>query len=437
VVKTVRIIRGLAAVAWLLTAASSAWGQRVQFATPVAPQSQPPTYAAPAPSYVQPPAGSPYPAPTLTTPSTTIAPPPTYAAPPGATLGAPSVAPLYTPPAGTVAPGVAAPGQAAGVPPPTWDPYATPEGTPSALLQEDPYFQGAGPALGATTMQKFLQHVELDYHWFAGHNGPEHNKSLGINDVELSATFAFPMFRNAETPLLITPGFAVHYWEGPASGFPLSADDPPPADLPPQTFDAYLDAAWNPQITAWLGAELDFRIGVYSDFKRVAADSLRYTGKGMAVLTLSPGVTIKAGVWYLDRNRVKILPAGGICWTPNPDVYFNILFPNPKIGRKLTTWGSTEWWIYGSGEYGGGRWAIKRNNGLPPNPFYPDTNGTYTTFDYNDIRIALGLEFNTMRRLHGMFEVGGAFGRELVYQDNLPRTFKPDSTVFLRAGLAY
>ena len=69
-------------------------------------------------------------------------------------------------------------------------------------------------------------------------------------------------------------------------------------------------------------------------------------GKGLAVLTFSPSIKIKAGVWYLDRVVVKILPAGGICWTPNPDVYFDILFPNPKIGKRLTTWGNTDWWIY-------------------------------------------------------------------------------------------
>ena len=58
-------------------------------------------------------------------------------------------------------------------------------------------------------------------------------------------------------------------------------------------------------------------------------------------------------------------------------------------------------------------------------------------FDYNDIRVAVGLEFNTLKQLHGMFEVGGAFSREVVYQSGLPHAFYPNNTVFLRAGLAY
>jgi hypothetical protein len=61
---------------------------------------------------------------------------------------------------------------------------------------------------------------------------------LGISDVELSSTLTLPFFYNSQNPLLITPGFAVHFWSGP----------PSPNDLPPQTFDAYLDLAWNPRV---------------------------------------------------------------------------------------------------------------------------------------------------------------------------------------------
>jgi hypothetical protein len=353
-----------------------------------------------------------------------------------APYGAPGYAP---PPVYGPSPGVA-PGAAVGAPPATWDPYATPGNTPSALLPQDPYFQSVAPPVSMAAMQKFLQHVDLDYHWFAGHNGQTVHEELGINDVELSATFAFPLFKNAATPLLITPGFAVHYWEGPLSPPP----PPPPApmpdvppDLPAQTYDAYLDVAWNPQINAWLGAELDFRIGVYSDFNNVTTKAVRFPSKGLFVLSLSPSVKIKAGVWYLDRNVVKILPAGGICWTPNPDVYFNILFPNPKIAKRLTTWGNTDWWLYASGDYGGGKWQITRQNGLDPNPYMPDTNGMLDTFDYNDIRVAVGLEFHTPGQLHGLFEVGGAFQREVIYESYLPHAYYPNNTVFARAGLSY
>ena len=277
------------------------------------------------------------------------------------------------------------------------------------------------------SMQKFLQHVDLDYDWFAGNGDHE----LGINDVNLSATFAFPLFYNTQTPLLVTPGFAAHYWSGPVSQPP----PPPPADMPPQTFDAYLDAAWNPWVTEYFGGELEGRIGVYSDFYSVTSESLRFTGKGVAVVKLSPHLTLKAGVWYLNRVTIQLLPAGGLVWTPNPDVYFDILFPNPKAAKRLTTLGRTEWWLYARGEYGGGAWTIRRNPDYYNNIIFPSM--SHDLVEYDDIRIAVGLDFKTLRHLNGYFEVGFSCDRQLNYESGLPSAFYPNNTVYVGAGLSY
>jgi hypothetical protein len=334
---------------------------------------------------------------------------------------------------------VATPGAVVTQPPATnWDPYATPGNTPSALLPNDPYFQSS-PTISMAAVQKFVQHVNLTYDWFAGSPTPS-NRQLGINDIDLNVTFAFPIFHNIQTPILVTPGFAVHYWEGPVSVPPAHMTDAMPADLPPRTYDGYIDIAWNPQISDTVGAELSVRPGIYSDFSRVTSDSLRCTGKGVVVFKLWPHIALKAGVWYLDRVQTKLLPAGGLVWTPNDSIYFNILFPNPKIGKRLTTWGNTEWWLYGSGDYGGGTWTIKRNSGLTTPPYYPwqhPADGSYTRFDYNDIRVAVGLEFKTLRQMEGHFEVGLSCSRELVYQDNSPSGYYPTNTVYLGAGLTY
>jgi hypothetical protein len=281
------------------------------------------------------------------------------------------------------------------------------------------------------TMQKFIQHVDLDFDWFAGNGDHE----LGIDDVNLSVTFAFPMLFNSSTPLLVTPGFAVHYWSGPVSEPPAPPDFTPPADMPARTYDAYLDFAWNPWVNEFFGGELNFRTGIYSDFYSVTTQSLRFMGKGMAVLRFSPCMTVKAGVWYLDRVTTKILPAGGVCWTPNPDIYFDILFPNPKIGRRLTTWGNTEWWLYARGDYGGGVWTIRRNPDYYNGIVYPVLNNDLT--EYDDIRIAVGVDFKTLRQMKGYFEVGFACDRQLNYKSGLPSSFYPNNTVFVGAGLSY
>jgi len=299
-----------------------------------------------------------------------------------------------------------------------WDPYASPGAplAPDSLWQSDPsYPSGMAGATAITfaTATKFLQEVRIDYLWMPGTADQE----FGINDIELTTTFAIPAFSNPDTPFLITPGFALHLWNGPAGlgaiGF----------DLPGQAYDAYLDTAWNPQITPWLGGELSFRIGVYSDFEKFTSDSVRYTGTGLIRLAVTPSFTIKGGIWYLDRQRIKMLPAGGIVWTPSSDVRCEIVFPNPKLAWHLTTYGTTQWWWYLRGEYGGGSWTIKQPS------------GSVDQIDYNDYRVATGFDFSTLNSVSGLFEGGVAFEREIYYTG--ANSYNLTTTVFLRTGLAY
>lgn len=312
-----------------------------------------------------------------------------------------------------------------------FDPYATYGTAPQPLFAQDPNLPLTTPSFmtGSTfsfaTMRRLIEEVRLDYVWMPGNGDDE----FGIHDAELSTTFNFPFLWN-EAPLQVTPGFAVHYWNGPVSVLPT------PADLPARAYDAYLDAAWEPRVTAWLRGELAFRVGVYSDFTTVNTDSLRYTGRGLLALAFSPSFSIKGGIWYLDRLRVKMLPAGGIVWTPggpNGDVRFDILFPNPKLACRLRNIGDTDWWWYLRGEYGGGSWTVKRADFGVAVP----TSGIMDEVDYNDYRAAVGLEFIRPNGFTGLFEVGFAFEREILYQSGSPESFKPKETVFLRGGLAY
>lgn len=384
-----------------------AFGQRVQFPTAVPASgpaaSSPGTWTAPGAA-----AGTSSPYPPVTPPSYPLQPVP------GA---APNLVPSYTPPPSYdigVPPGPTATFQGNIQPAPTWDPYGAPGAQPSTLFPQDPC-PPAGPQLQPantmTTMRRFLQQIHLDYVWIPGNGSDE----LGANDVDLGATFAIPFLYNRQTPLLVTPGFAAHFWNGPSDGT---------HHFPPRTYDAYLDTAWHPQVNPFLGSDLGFRIGVYSDFGKVVSESIRYQSHGLAVLSFSPSFQVKAGVVYLDRVKVKLLPAGGIVWTPNADVRFEILFPYPKLSRRLTTYGNTDWWIYLRGEYGGGSWTVTRP-------------GAPVQVDYNDLRVAVGVEFQTLKEFVGLFEVGVAFEREMVYKDRINSPFNPNPSVFLRGSVAY
>src|SRR5207248_154812 len=79
------------------------------------------------------------------------------------------------------------------------------------------------------------------------------------------------------------------------------------------------------------------------------------------------------------------LPAGGLLWTPTPQVRFDIFFPQPKLSAYLTTVGQYELWWYLAGEYGGGAWTIQR------------ADGTDDRVDINDIRASAGLEMTGPR----------------------------------------
>jgi len=282
-------------------------------------------------------------------------------------------------------------------------------------------YQVAGPGGTLTPYPRLFKQIRFEYTWLEGDGGDD----LDINTLELNATMQFPFLFNP-APLEITPGFAVHYLEGPG---PLAAN------LPPRLFDAYVDAAWKPVITNWLSADLGVRVGVYSDFENVSEDSIRVMGRGLAVFNLTPQTwQLALGAVYFDRLDIKLLPAGGLIWTPDADTRFEILFPRPKLARRFYTLGLTDWWWYVAGEYGGGAWTLERIDPLAA----PATRND--EIDYNDIRVIGGLEWRRPSGLRGYFEVGYVFDRQINFRSGPPGgspTFKPDDTIMLRAGILY
>ena len=265
-------------------------------------------------------------------------------------------------------------------------------------------------------LQRFMQQISVEHTWLYGEGKAD---DLTINRLELSTTFGVPIFYNPNTPLLITPGFAFNWLEGPAS-----TPGPVSTDLPPRLYDAYLDSAWHPRLTDWLHADLGLRVGAWSDFNKLSGDSFRALGRGLGVLSFSPHFDVLVGAWYLDRNRIKLLPAGGVHWRPGTLWDFYLVFPNPKIRRRSVSIGSSQWWMYAAGEYGGGRWAVERQNGAD-------------NIDYNDIRVIFGLEWETQSQAHGHIEIAYVLDREIVYAASPTPNLGLDDTFMFRAGVDF
>lgn len=260
-------------------------------------------------------------------------------------------------------------------------------------------------------LQRLLQQISMEQTWLYT---DDTNDGFGVNRTELTATFGVPIFYNPETPLLVTPGFAFNWWEGPSV---------PGADLPPQVYDAYLDGAWHPQLSQFLSADLGLRTGVWTDFNNWN-DAIRILGRGLGTIALTPQFDVIGGVWYLDRNDIKLLPAGGVHWRPNELWDYYLVFPNPKIRRRSITVGASQWWVYFAGEYGGGAWAVERDVG--------DDN-----VDYNDIRVIFGIEWQTQTQARGHVEVAYVFDREIVFAETPTPTLELDDTIMFRGGFDF
>jgi len=456
-------IARLIAAALVTVFALNAQAQRVQFPTATQPPSAAPptTFAAPPPAasaFAAPPVTAPmfnspsvYGAPAAAAPAPYVAPPSTYAAPvtPYPTTPAPTASPFATPAPSLTAPAPLAPGSVS--PPPPFDPYSTtaaplgappptvpysytppPPGAPPGTAPLYPNglpYQVQPPPPGAetytATAQRLLQELSAEFTWLYGDQTDPND--LGITRMELTSTFAVPMFYNIETPLLITPGFAFNWLTGPLSN---PAAMPRGPDLPPRLYDAYLDFGWYPRINQWLGAELGVRTGVWSDFDHVDTQSIRILGRGLASVTLTPQMDILFGAVYLDRLKIKILPAGGIYWRPTPEWDAYLVFPNPKVRKAWANVGNAKVYWYAAGEYGGGSWTVDR-------PAAGGNPGIEDQIDINDIRVIGGIEWETQTQIRGHVEAGYVWDREILFRSGQPGEFGLVDTIMLRAGIDF
>lgn len=281
------------------------------------------------------------------------------------------------------------------------------------------YVFGGNQGVQPPGFMKLFQGPRFRHAYIYGDNDTD---ALAINDSDLSLAFAIPNFLFSAQPLYLLPSFSLHQWDGP--------HPPATADLPPLAYSAFLDAGWQSDPVRILGAELGLRVGMFSDFETANSDSLRIMGRGIGRVRLTPRATLKAGVIYLDRNKVKLLPAGGLLWQPRVDTRLDIFFPEPKLASYLNTVGTVDTWWYVGGYYGGGAWTIQRDD------------GTDDSIDINDLRIVVGLEFGRNEflregRRNAFVEFGYVFDRELLYDNSPVDNMDLQDTVMVRAGIGY
>jgi hypothetical protein len=239
---------------------------------------------------------------------------------------------------------------------------------------------------------------------------------LGMSDLGIKMVLALPC-PTPDSPLLITPGFTLHDLDGPSG-----------AIVPSRLYDSYCQFRWLHRFSPALGVDLAITPGVQSDFEQSSSEAVRLTGHGAAAWGWSETTKIVFGVGYFNRLNVKALPIGGLIWTPDEDTNFELLFPQPRLARRIYWTGqytkTTQDWVYLSAEFGGGTWAFARPGRQPD------------LIDITDYRLILGFERKRHHALSANLEVGYVFGRKVQYRDD-PVQIDPSDTLMIRAGLRY
>jgi hypothetical protein len=237
--------------------------------------------------------------------------------------------------------------------------------------------------------------------------------SFGLNEVDLSMTVAVPA-PTRDWPMLITPAFNVRYLDGPVT-----------PTLPARLYETYVDFVWVPRLSERWTAILGVAPSLYTDFEIDTDEAFRLTGKALARYDWIPDkVQFVFGVLYLNRDDVRLLPAGGVIWNPSLDQRYEFVFPRPKLAHRISAGPGYEDWVYIGGEFGGNSFA------------YDSGGGVVDKVTLRDYRALLGLE----RKLNGgagyRIEVGYVFSRTAEFLSGIP-DFTADDSALVRGVLIY
>ncbi len=251
---------------------------------------------------------------------------------------------------------------------------------------------------------------------------------FGWYDLELTSVWGVP-FPTKDAPLVITPGIATHWLDGPAG-----------LDIPPQLHDVYTEFRWLPKIGDRFRADLAVQPGFYSDWDGSSVRAVRILGHGAGIYDWTPTLQLVLGVAYLDRPDIELLPIAGLIWKPDPDAEYRLVFPSPKVswcinkdwelihGHNTESFqmppATTEDWFYVAGELGGGTWAIRHSDGASD------------LMSYSDWRVFAGIERRSLFDLNAHIEVGYVFHR-YIRLTSTGDNFDVGNTLMVRAGVNY
>ncbi|QDT53843.1 hypothetical protein Pan44_18670 [Caulifigura coniformis] len=237
------------------------------------------------------------------------------------------------------------------------------------------------------------------------HDSPD---GLGITDL-----VATGIFKTGIPGVTISPQFGSHFFGSTSIN-----------NVPDQTYDLSVELTGGiPLNDDWILAA-GISPGVFTDFQGSGGDLFRIPARILAFYKYSDTLKLGAGVLYLDRPDVNILPLVGLSYIPNDHFNAELWFPRPKVSWRYLKMGDTERWVYVVGEFGGGAWNIQRDDGRPDQ------------FAYRDYRAMVGFEQRVDEGFNWFAEGGLIFGRQVTFT-RFDQEIDLDKTVGLQFGVRF
>ena len=267
--------------------------------------------------------------------------------------------------------------------------------------------------LNSTTIkrfrQSFVQRAELATTFIARNE----ENGIGLLSASTNVMLTAPLGSN-DSVLAVTPRYAADWLNGPEF-----------IDVPSFLQGASVDIGWRRIINQKWTFLAGIQPGYYND-RFSNTEAFRMAALAQLTYQVTPEkLSVTLGIADLDQADYGIVPNVGITWIPNPTTRFDLVFPEPKISRRV---GHIPYlledWIYTAISFGGGTWAVQRASGFDD------------VLNLRDFRITIGFE----RLLNGgsgfEVEAGYVFTRYMEYQSSQIRYDLPESFMFA-AGIRF